>query len=59
MVSIDDTSRALSQEEHYRYNQCDAANAGEMLNSEQIDFYGFTGHREAINSALVNVSSES
>ena len=35
VVSIYDTSRALSQEEHYRYNRCGAANAGEMPNSEQ------------------------
>ena len=51
MVSIGDTSRALSQEEHYRCNMCGAANAGEMPNSEQIDFYGLLGPREAINSA--------
>ena len=51
MLSIDDTSRVLSQEEHYRCNLCGAANAGEMPNSEQIDFYGHPESREAINSA--------
>ena len=50
MVSIDDASRALSQEEHYRCNRCGVANAGEMLNSVQTDFNGFPGPREAINS---------
>ena len=51
MVSIDDTSRALSQEEHYRCNRCGVVNAGEIPYSEQIDLYGLTGPREAINSA--------
>ena len=45
MVSIDDISRALSQEEHYRCNRCDVANTGEMPNSEQIYFYGLPGPR--------------
>ena len=40
VLSIDDTSRALSQEEHYRCNFCGAANSGEMPNSKQIDFFG-------------------
>ena len=47
VVSIDDTSRELSQEEHYRCNRCGAANAGEISNSI---FYGIPGPREAINS---------
>ena len=51
VVSIDDTSQALSQEEHNRCNRCGAANAGGMR-SEQIDFYGLLGSRGAINSAL-------
>ena len=49
--SIYDTSRALSQEDHYRCNRCGAANAGEMHNSERRDFRGLPGHREAITSA--------
>ena len=36
-----DTSRALSQEEHYRCNCCGAANAGEMPKSEQKYFMAF------------------
>ena len=40
VLSIDDTSRALSQEEHYRCNLCGAANAGEMPNSKQMEIYG-------------------
>ena len=51
VVSNHDTSRVLSREEYYRCNRCGAANAGEMPNSEQIDFYGLLGPREAINSA--------
>ena len=35
-VYIDDTNRALSQEEHYRFNLCGVVNAGEMPNSDQI-----------------------
>ena len=50
VVSIDDTSRALSQEEHYRCILYGLVNAGEMPHSDQIDFYGLPGHREAINS---------
>ena len=55
VVSMYDTSRALSQEEPYRCNLCGAANAGGMPNSEQIDFYGLPGSREAINSAPVKI----
>ena len=36
VVSIDDTSRALSQEEQYRCSLCGAENAEEMPKSEQI-----------------------
>ena len=52
VVSIDDTSRALSQEVHYRCNLCGAVSAGEITNSEQIDFKVHIRPREAINSAL-------
>ena len=45
MVSIDDISRALSQEEHYRCNRSDVVNAEEMPNSKQIYFYGLPGPR--------------
>ena len=53
VVSIDDTSRVLSQEEHYRCNRCGAANAGKMPYGQQIGFYDLPGPREAINSAPV------
>ena len=59
VMSIDDTSRALTQEEHYRCNLCGAANAGEMPYSKQINFYGLPGNREAFNSAPGNLYSES
>ena len=52
VVPLDDTSRALSQEEHYRCNLCGAENAGEMPKTEQVNVYGLPGPREAINSAL-------
>ena len=51
VLSFYDTSRALSQEEHYGYNLCGAANVGEIPNSEQIDLYGFPGPRDAITNA--------
>ena len=34
VVSIDDTSRALSQEDHYRCNLCGAENTGGMPKTE-------------------------
>ena len=38
VVSIYYASRALSQKEHYICNRCGATNAGEMPNSDHIDF---------------------
>ena len=59
VVSIDDTSRELSQEEHYRCNRCGAANAGEISKSEQIDFMAFLDLEKQLTVSLENLSSES
>ena len=58
-MSIDDTSRAFSQEEHYRCNRCGAANSEEMLNSEQMDFMAFLDTEKQLTVPLENSSSES
>ena len=52
VVSMYDTSRALSQEEHYRCNLCGAANAGGMPNIEQIDFKAFQDLEKQLTVAL-------
>ena len=44
---------------HYKCNCCGAANAGEMLNSKQIDFYGLLDLEKQLTMPLEHLPSES
>ena len=59
VVSIYDTSRAFYQEEDYRCNQCGAANARKMPNSEHKYFMAFLDLQKLLTVPLKNYSSES